>query len=421
MLHGDSANATLYALTKLLEKVKDPFDGFQRLHSGVRSTVVLGAPGRLSDYLPLAISAKAALTSDGRFVKRHVQPKPTIFSEEAALAFFTTWSTAFQETFTRATIQVMEHWCATPSARHGLTIIPPFWTPTDSRRWLSAFAGGVSVQPLALMPTPMSIQHSLWDTSCNATCLAAYRKDSNAFFAARQKPNCFKQVDVCDFSSFAAMPGRSRPWSTMQAIGAHLAGLPHAQSLKPHLLGCESRNSSTHDNQTLPCPLRVLFVIRHGRRRLSNLDELLTACTAFLPHAKRRFGALRTECMAYSFAGGIELALPLLRTVDVVVGPHGADLINALALHAGASVVEVLPVKRYGCPCLFFKYLFSNEPDKIFHYQAASTNATFASGPSRKTFHGDVALPPSVMLAALTHIVNVGGRPSRYHYKRFEY
>ena len=40
---------------------------------------------------------------------------------------------------------------------------------------------------------------------------------------------------------------------------------------------------------------------------------------------------------------------------DVLIGPHGADLVNALGLHAGASVLEVLPVHKGGCPCGVFQ------------------------------------------------------------------
>ena len=431
VLHGPNANVSIAALTRLLGNARDPFDAFQRLHPTKRPSVIIGSPGTTYEYLPLAINAKSAEAREAPFRSRHVQPPLSSFSNMSALIFFTTWSAAFQETFTRATVQVMEHWCATPAAWSGLAIFPSFWKPADSRQWLAAFAGKGLVEPLALMPTPPSVQHALFDGTCNATCLAAYRRDSNAFFAARRSPRCFEQADVCDFSAFAAQPGRSRAWSTMQAVGAHLAGEPLAQNLRPHLLnqGCDAGGARVnasgegrYGNASTPCRLRVLFVIRQGRRRLSNLDELLDACASIqLLPSKRRFGTLKVECTAHSFAGGIEASLPLLRTADVIIGPHGADLINALALHAGASVLEVLPVKRYGCPCLFFKYMFSSEPDKVFHYQAASLNATFASGPFRKTFHGDVALPPSVMRSALGHIVNVGGRPSRYKFRRFEY
>jgi len=38
----------------------------------------------------------------------------------------------------------------------------------------------------------------------------------------------------------------------------------------------------------------------------------------------------------------------VLQASDVMVTSHGADMINAFALHRGASVLEVMPVYQVG-------------------------------------------------------------------------
>ena len=53
------------------------------------------------------------------------------------------------------------------------------------------------------------------------------------------------------------------------------------------------------------------------------------------------------------------LSLAVLARTDVLILPHGADLINGFALHAAASVVEVMPVHQYGCPCDMYRRMYT--------------------------------------------------------------
>ena len=45
---------------------------------------------------------------------------------------------------------------------------------------------------------------------------------------------------------------------------------------------------------------------------------------------------------------GLVRSLGVLQASDVMVTSHGADMINAFALHRGASVLEVMPVYQVG-------------------------------------------------------------------------
>ena len=223
-----------------------------------------------------------------------------------------------------------------------------------------------------------------------------------------------------------------RPWSLMQLLAAHHAG-PAPASLSPqmHMLSC---NASAADNSGMeisggpgedtwhgqPC-LRVVYIRRLGRRRLRNIAEHVAACNEW---RSRLPNTPRTICVAHSFDEGLKANLPLLRRTDVLIGPHGADMTNAFALHAGASVVELLPPIRSGCPCTMYQRMFAAEP-QVFHYTASTTNKSHATRTGPANIHGtyssDFIVPVSVTERILEHVVLVGGRPENFRTADFRY
>ena len=111
---------------------------------------------------------------------------------------------------------------------------------------------------------------------------------------------------------------------------------------------------------------------------------------------------LRVACVAVSFRAGLVASAPAIRRTDVLVGPHGADMTNALGMHAGASVLEVIPVHTRGCPCDKFRQVFGMEPRTLHHYTAQSRNASYATSTTRPlagTYNSDLYLPPAVLEA----------------------
>ena len=78
---------------------------------------------------------------------------------------------------------------------------------------------------------------------------------------------------------------------------------------------------------------------------VTNLDELLAACERWTP-AEGTAARLRVACVAVSFRSGLVASAPAIRRTDVLVGPHGADMTNALGMHAGASVLELVPLAQ---------------------------------------------------------------------------
>ena len=422
-LHGPDAAAELRAASRVLGSAPNLYDvkasgGFQDSHNMVQ----IASPHQPYEYVPLAVAARTArgssLNNRSRFLAPGVKPAAPAPSEYAnssiALAFVTTWSNAWQETYHRATIQVFEQWCR--AAPEDLVVIPAAFGNTDASAtvddadlWLRPF----SAQPvlsMSLVPKPEPLQQALFGNKrCDpASCFALYLEQSAAYFRAVGR-RCFERAKLCQF---AYTPRSGRPWSAMQAILAHHTTPPDARHLTPNLLA----HPATHT-------LHVTFVRRDTRRRLSNLDELLAACERWSP-AEGTAARLRVACVAVSFRAGLVASAPAIRRTDVLVGPHGADMTNALGMHAGASVLEVIPVHTRGCPCDKFRQVFGMEPRTLYHYTAQSRNASYATSTTRPlagTYNSDLYLPPAVLEAALQHVVDVGGDPARYRFRTFEY
>ena len=185
--------------------------------------------------------------------------------------------------------------------------------------------------------------------------------------------------------------------------------------------------------------LRVTFANRtsangRGRRRLHNLIELLELCNRWQPSAVDGNGAsssggasgsggsgggggvsgsgggsgggggggdapaVRVQCRSHNFGVGLVKSLPTLRTTDVLVTSHGADMINAFAMRKHATVFEVMPVYQAGCPCKMYKELLSNEGGAgpvILHYQLASRHGQSGRlGGAMAGHHGLLGLHP---------------------------
>ena len=169
------------------------------------------------------------------------------------------------------------------------------------------------------------------------------------------------------------------------------------------------------------CPLNIVFADRRGRRKLRNLADLVQRCAEWSPAARRN---LRVNCSAHNFGVGLIRSLPTLRRADVLVVSHGADVINGFGLHAGASVIEVMPVHQAGCPCDMYRRMYTYQGPRVFHYQMWSTNASNAVSTEprkRGTYHSDLHLPWGSLQTALEQIVQTSARRRSYRFRRFPY
>ena len=222
-------------------------------------------------------------------------------------------------------------------------------------------------------------------SAAHLAAYARYAARSAAAFAARAQPRCYARALVCDlFSDGMAGPHRhhrmlTQPWAAMQRVlayhrvGDNRSGVRRARA-------CANEADPALGDAASLCPLRVALVKRQGRRRLLNLPELLDECNAW------RHGLV--ACSTIDLSEGV-LAATALSAVDVLVCPHGADIINGLALHAGAAVVEVMPRSTQGCPCNKYRELFGTQ-DQVVHYQLAFSDR---ASPMGGTYNDDLHVP----------------------------
>lgn len=210
-------------------------------------------------------------------------------------------------------------------------------------------------------------------------------------------PKCFERVLLCQFqSTFDAYKPPMSPWRAAQRVaGSVLKRQPvdakSALAMRPTAFGegrtdgsglergfhpRASRISRGHDLSLL----RVLFVNRTRTkfsRSLANLPQLLQRCAQAKTREWPR--GWRVLCTAHEFgAGSLAEDVTAARRADVLVGTHGAGLINAFFMHRGAVLVEARPYRFEGpWPDRYFRSLTSIERD-IFYLQISAGSAALS-------------------------------------------
>ena len=120
----------------------------------------------------------------------------------------------------------------------------------------------------------------------------------------------------------------------MQAVVAGTPGLrEEARQLaaswrRPQLLRPSAAGRSAN-------VLQIVFIKRTGRRKLANAAHLARVVDG------AEWLGVRLAASLYTFGAGFARDARRMREADVLVGSHGADLLNGLCMHAGASLVEV--------------------------------------------------------------------------------
>ena len=175
ILHGRDAADNKKAIDSVLNGIKDPYSTFAMLRPWSRNTTLVAQPGATYSYLPMAINARAAAAwqarGDASMVQhRRQQPiEASGFSNRTAVAFFTTWSTSFAETFARAATQAFEQYCRLSSSTN-IDLIPATWGDTkDGKSSDSAatFLGPLSktrVEAMSLTPHPRVLAEHIHGT-----------------------------------------------------------------------------------------------------------------------------------------------------------------------------------------------------------------------------------------------------------------
>ena len=440
VLYGPNADAEVGLTNNFLERLgaRDQLMSMRLLHPTWRQNVVASSSDSIH-YIPYAwpttsSSARHLLPELPLFAREMPATEP-IFSPHHALLFTTAYPSSFPEVFFRSVMNVFEYSCLHPD--RDLRLRPTFWS-IEYANLLKPFSRH-AVQPLALFPysdPKPEYEGAVFNIRADVArtdrqVIQAYANASYQFFRDRKGAQCHSEAHVCDFSippSGEEVFKRLRPWATMQAILAYARG--HALVTAPpdptrvRLRACDVSGASAGDES---CKLRIAFVDRRRYRRLVNLAELVSACNAWQP--------LSVICETVDLSAGLQGSVHLLQAIDVLISPHGGDLLNALALHSGASVVEILPVTMKGCPCDFFSKLFatgaqhadSNDAGMVFHYRLPATNSTpnklgcqlagFSCGGAagaKKSYNDDLTLSWPALVPVLDAIQIVASNAALY-------
>ena len=201
---------------------------------------------------------------------------------------------------------------------------------------------------------------------------------------ARQQRRCFRQLVVCHLSSFVFdrefgrgadshnVPGPERhPWDAMQFIVARSGDSAFRRHAKATAAAWRQPKLLCIWCDTV---LRLLLVERSGRRKISNVHQLRRECRASELQAvgKGRWSKIHNiVCSVHRFGhSGFVEDVKAARDADLMVGTHGADLVNSLAMHRGASVLEVRPAGFIGQHGLGTSWHqdFLGLDHAIFHY-----------------------------------------------------
>ena len=173
-------------------------------------------------------------------------------------------------------------------------------------------------------------------------------------------PRCFRKLLLCRFRDVYDRQPPVAPWSAAQTIvRAMRRGPPHAPPPAATV-----------------APLRVFFADRSGRgagkngaRLITNQAALLDACARWRPPAacvNTPPWTARCELRAFGRRGFRADALAM-QEADVLVGTHGAALVNALFMRRGGALLEVRPYNFDGA-----------WPDRYHLAMAQRENATHA-------------------------------------------
>ena len=401
-------------LNELLGNAKHPWEYARYLHPEARPTVRLSSEGNYT-YLPLIMfSGRAAALAGPSVLMTHTpSPTPRNFSGVPALAYFSTWPMSFVESFIREATRLYELQSVLDQSPY---LIPAMMSP-QFESWVRPFTNQSiqpTIEPLAFFPDNLTFADQLVSGRAGPASYASYTQESLQYQAQRRGPRCFRKARVCDFTYPPPKP-LIRPWLTMQAVVQRL-GLSDGQSVQRHLRACEGAHSRLSHGRPGECPLRIIFALRRRRRKLTNVDELVSRCDSATFSVGDSLFRIRASCSAIELVGGLEQHAHLLAKTDVFISPHGADMINGLALHAGASVIELMPNGTRGCPCEMYQTMFTSPldgPAPFYYRLQPSTDANQAIMRARRNYNMDISVPWEAIQNVLDIVTHVNGLATR--------
>lgn len=197
-------------------------------------------------------------------------------------------------------------------------------------------------------------------------------------------PHCYERLLLCQFkSTFDSYATPMSPWRAARRVAASVLGEQAVDAASPD----DSVETSAADGAEAvanPRPrrhvLHVLFVNRTRTkfpRSIANLPQLLQRCAQ--AKAREWPAGWRVECAAHEFgAGPLRSDVLAARRAHVLVGTHGAGLVNAFFMRRGSVLVEARPYRFEGLwPDRYFRSLTSLE-QTIFYLQISAGSASLS-------------------------------------------
>ena len=265
-----------------------------------------------------------------------------------------------------------------------------------------------------------TIRHNLHELA-PACSLRGVGADSDVGTGARCAPICYSHLRWCTLRSmFDRPPNGLDVWTTAQAFVRRVLG----NEVGDDVSGTEGTVSLGMASESRRQRLHVVIERRFSGgmkgRALANVDELLDACA--------RDNEL--VCSVHTFGRqGLVADMRAVRAADVLVGLHGAGLVNALFMRRRSTLLEVRPYGfDGGWPDSYFRRpLKLASPAKIFHLlisvaspELCSPNHGFAITSSTAVYAKRCVLPWESLRRALDvvlwwhHGAGRGGeRPTR--------
>ena len=298
-------------------------------HSGTTCIGDADAADDQSHWLPLDAARREAIRS------QLASLRPSDISEDLALAFFPIYPQSWGETFGNTVLSLYE-------------LRKAGWIDDETQ-----LLPGYSWYNQLLQPFSSRHVSTLQELEM------------------QRQSRCYRRMLVCHLGSFVfddeggrgrdsrgAVGPERKPWEAMQFVVSrtgdpvfrrHVAARA-ASWRQPRLRPLDLHRVAKARASTL----QLLLVERRGRRRIANVHQLGRACReAALGAQGQRASSMGIErlssvhqvvCTVHSFGHeGFVADLQAARGADLMVGTHGADLVNSMAMHRGASVLEVWP------------------------------------------------------------------------------
>ena len=408
-----------------------------------------GEDARLAQHVAQTLVVRSQFGSHQKFPLAHLHPMnvsaPTSLSAQliklvglsdcVALYWVPTWAFSFADSFVSSLVPIDELQSA-GLLDDRVLLRPDLWAWPRSKNPVYRMIGSLSSQQIrSSRETAPPCQDDTARRVLQRAAIAPSRE-------LRQcRPHCFEKVVICQFrSTFDAYEPPMAPWRAGQRVAASvLSGEPQdaASALTMGHNKVASRVGARRyryrgfrpevategiSSRSAPHMLRVLFVNRTRTkfsRSLANLPELLDQCVRAKPRSWPRGWVV--GCATHEFGtGNLAADVRAARSADVLVGTHGAGLINSFFMRHGGVLIEVRPYHFEGSwPDKYFRALTSLEKRILYLQVSSGSPGLSIPRPNENVSVWDardhaVILPWRTLKDALQVALHLNGSRDRY-------